>query len=84
MLRVHSIRRPYCLTCYAPLESGASAAVTCGHCGEVNIRQDFARFWTREAWLRGAERFTKAAIVASRVSGSPSMGSHIGVKIAAG
>ena len=58
-----SVRRPYCLRCYAPMEAFTGPSHVCERCRFVNLRLDQQQFWTKEHDLRQVEVVAKGAIV---------------------
>jgi ribosomal protein L40E len=58
------IHRPYCLRCYARMESYAGTRRACERCGYVNLKIDQQLYWTREKRLRELEGLAKTLIVA--------------------
>ena len=81
----------YCLNCYAPIERPRSASEVCEACGEVNLRQDFQLYWSREPRLRRLEGTLKLLIVLSGLAsfalmafGTRSMHGYAGVGYAIG
>ncbi|MFT7484806.1 MAG: hypothetical protein ACI9F9_000650 [Candidatus Paceibacteria bacterium] len=54
---------PYCLHCYATLDSLTPPSTHCPECNRINLAVDLKRLWTKERKVRDIEQILKALIV---------------------